>query len=417
MARYHYLGALQSNLGKALQYVAEYKDTGEWLALLDWGYASLKNSARDEWLGWSKEYKTKWLKYVVTNTRFLILPGTNKPRHLASQVLSLNTARLSTDWSRYHGHHVFLAETFVDVSRFRGTCYLAANWLDVGITKGFGRSNTHYVEHGDKKRVLVYELHRNARKVLGSETTFPHRLIMAAETKRMSAIDLNRLPVVGEGGLIEALSEVYDERSKHGKRYKLSSILALTVCAVLTGIDSFQGIMEFGLLLPEPLRILLGFRRGDIPNDETFRVAINRVDVKNFDRITGDWLCKNAPSLRGQAIAVDGKTMRASRNGDSSAAPHILSVLLHHDGVVIASKAVSEKSNEIPAVREILEPLDIRGAVVTLDAMHTQRETARTIVAEKGADYVMTVKENQPELLEKLQRLPDEAFSPGTGDD
>ncbi len=303
------------------------------------------------------------------------------------------------------------------MSRFRGTCYLAANWLDVGVTKGFARSNTHYVEHGDKKRVLVYELHRNARKVLGSETTFPHRLIMAAETKRMSAIDLNRLPVVGEGGLLEALSEVYDARSRQGKRYKLSSILALTVCAVLTGIDSFQGVMEFGLLLPEPLRILLGFRRGDIPNDETLRVSINRVDVKDFDRVTGDWLCKNVPSLRGKAIAIDGKTMRASRNGDSSVAPHILSVLLHHDGVVIASKAVSEKSNEIPAVREILEPLDIRGAVVTLDAMHTQRETARTIVAEKGADYVMTVKENQPELLEKLQRLPDEAFSPSAGDD
>lgn len=109
MERLHYLGAIKSNLGKALQYVIEDGVSGEWLALLDWGYGSLKNSARDAWIGWDKELRDARLKYVVTNTRFLILPEGRKHKHLASQVLSLVTKRLSDDWARYHGHHVLVA--------------------------------------------------------------------------------------------------------------------------------------------------------------------------------------------------------------------------------------------------------------------------------------------------------------------
>lgn len=131
MGKYHYLGALSSNLGKALQYVAEDSETEEWYALLDWGYGSLKNPSREKWIGWDPELKDRRLKYVVTNTRFLILPGMPKQKNLASQVLSKNTKILSADWARYHGHHVLLAETFVDISRFEGTCYKAAK-LQIG---------------------------------------------------------------------------------------------------------------------------------------------------------------------------------------------------------------------------------------------------------------------------------------------
>jgi hypothetical protein len=409
MERYHYIGALRSNLGKALQYVAEDSETGEWYGLLDWGYGSLKNPSRESWLGWDRELKDRRLKYIVTNTRFLILPGMPRHRNLASQILSKNVKRLSADWARYHGHHLLLAETFVDISRFAGTCYKAANWLEIGLTKGFGRSNKKYIEHKETKKVLVYPLYPKAREILSSKQ-FPNKLLMP-EFPLMNNIDLNRLPLLGKDSLFEVLSKVEDPRQKKGIRYKLESILALTLCAVLTGIDGFRGIHEFGRALPLEMRMKLRFRKGITPDEETIRILLNQVDARNFDRLVSDWLSRNVPKYKGRAIAIDGKTMRATRKEDGSQS-HILSAVLHNDGITLGSIEVPAKSNEIPSVPELLEPLDVRGDLITLDAMHTQRNTAEFIVKDKHAHYLMTVKENQGDLLRKLERLPDESFSP-----
>jgi hypothetical protein len=409
MDRLHYLGAVQSNLGKALQYVVEDSSSGEWLALMDWGYGSLKNSGRDEWIGWDKELREARLKYVVTNTRFLILPEGRKHKCLASQVLSLATRRLSDDWARYHGHHVLVAETYVDIKRFAGTCYRAANWVDVGLTQGFARSNKRYIEHGERKRIFVYPLVHNARKILCS-TGVPHMLIASRQDK-FGMIDVDRLPLVGQGGLLDALEQVKDGRFRRGVRYKLSSILAVTVCSVLCGIDSFRGIAEYAANLPLEVRKRFGFRRGKAPDEETIRKTLNKIDAAQFDSVTREWIRTRCPSLKGKVLAIDGKTMRASRVKDGSA-PHILSVVLHHDGIALATIKVGDKTNEIPVAQQVLEELPLDRSIVTLDALHTQKETARIIVTKKRSDYLMTVKDNQEELLEKIQRLPEEAFSP-----
>lgn len=409
MERHHYLGALSSNLGKALQYVAEDSESGDWYALLDWGYGSLKNPRREAWLGWDKASKDARLKYVVTNTRFLILPGMPRVKNLASQVLGLNVKRLSDDWARYHGHHVVLGETFVDISRFKGTCYKAANWIELGLTDGFARSNKKYIEHGEQKKVFVYPLYRNAKEILSSKQ-FPNRLLMP-EFPAMTNIDLNQLPLIGKDGLFEVLGLVNDTRCKRGVRYKLQSILALTLCAVLTGIDSFRGIFEFGRALPLDMRIKLGFRKGISPDEETIRLNLNRIDALHFDQVVSAWLERNAPKYKGRAIAIDGKTMRATSTQEGKQT-HILSAVLHHDGITLGTVAIPDKTNEIPMVETLLNPLSIEGNIVTLDALHTQRKTAEYIVSKKHAHYMMTVKDNQQELLEKLNRLPDESFSP-----
>jgi predicted transposase YbfD/YdcC len=409
MERLHYLGAIKSNLGKALQYVIEDGVSGEWLALLDWGYGSLKNSARDAWIGWDKELRDARLKYVVTNTRFLILPEGRKHKCLASQVLSLVTKRLSDDWARYHGHHILVAETFVDIQRFAGTCYRAANWIDVGLTQGFARSNKRYIEHGERKRVFVYPLIRNAREILCS-TGVPHMMI-ASRQEKFGIVDVNRLPLVGAGGLLDALSHVRDGRFRRGVRYKLPSILAATVCAVLCGIDSFRGIAEYAANLPLEVRKRFGFRRGKAPDEETVRRTLNMIDATQLDSVMREWISTRCPSLKGKILAIDGKSMRASRT-DNGRAPHILSVVLHHDGIALTSLKVDDKTNEIPVAQQVLKELPLTCSIVTLDALHTQKETARIIVQEKHSDYLMTVKDNQQELLEKIQRLPDEAFSP-----
>ena len=94
----------------------------EWVALLGWGSAALKSSPRDTWIGWSSEQRMRRLKYVVNNSRFLVLPGIHV-RNLASRTLSLNVKRLSSDWQAIYGHSLLLGETFVDQSLCAGTCY------------------------------------------------------------------------------------------------------------------------------------------------------------------------------------------------------------------------------------------------------------------------------------------------------
>jgi hypothetical protein len=140
MQKHHYLG-LRGLVGKTLRYVAVYGS--RWLALMGWQGDALKCQARDEWIGWSPVLQYQRLHFIANNTRFLILPGV-RVMHLASRVLALNLRRLSRDWEAVHGHPVLLAETFVDLSRFKGACYRAANWVEVGKTGGYGKSGQRY---------------------------------------------------------------------------------------------------------------------------------------------------------------------------------------------------------------------------------------------------------------------------------
>jgi len=155
MQWYHYLG-FERSVGESLCYAALVGN--ELVALLEWGAAVLHNGPRDRWLGWDRDQKARRLAWVVNNRRFLILPWIRKA-HLASQVLGANLRRLSRDWEAAYGHQVYLAETFVDSGRFRGTCYRASNWQYVGQTGGFSRTRTGFVANHCPKAVFVYELH------------------------------------------------------------------------------------------------------------------------------------------------------------------------------------------------------------------------------------------------------------------
>ena len=108
---------------------------------------------------------------------------------------------------------------------------------------------------------------------------------------------------------------------------------------------------------------------------------------------------------------MDGKALRRAHDS-GEAATHLLSAILHQEGVVVAQREVGAKTNEIPELPRLLEPLPIAGAVVTADAIHTQRETARYLVESKKADYVFTVQENQPTLRQDIADLDFKAFPP-----
>jgi len=204
MRKHHYLG-LQHIVGESLWYVATSNE--EWVALIGWGAAALKCGVRDRWIGWERELQWRRLHLVANNARFLILPGWNQP-NVASRLLALNLKRLSQDWEVCHGHPILLAETFVDGARFRGTCYRAAGWQILGQTRGFGKRNQRYWYHGQPKLVLVRPLSVDAPARLVAPFLPPLR----TSTKELGMIDVNRLPLEGEGGLIDVLKSVVDPR-------------------------------------------------------------------------------------------------------------------------------------------------------------------------------------------------------------
>jgi hypothetical protein len=167
MGRYHYLGD-KPWVGEHLFYAAFLE--GELVALVGWAAAVLHAPLRERFIGWDEAAKRRSLRLVASNVRFLVLPWVRVP-HLASKVLGRTLRRLSADWQQRWGHPVLLAESFVDTSRFRGTCYRAANWRYLGMTAGrVRRGNAYLRAQTGPKALYVYELHRHARRRLREGT-------------------------------------------------------------------------------------------------------------------------------------------------------------------------------------------------------------------------------------------------------
>ena len=405
MREHHYLG-FRTLPGKSIRYVAEFE--GDWLALLGWGSSAFKFGARDRWIGWTREQQWRRLQFVACNKRFLILPGCHIP-NLASRVLSLNLKRLYRDWEMFHGHPVLLAETFVDPSRFAGVCYRAAGWVPLGMSRGFGYNGGRYFHHGEPKTIFVYPLVKNAQSLLSSAFLPPE-----LQKGRCVLVDLNSVQLEGTGGLLDVLGKVKDPRKRRGIRHAQLSILVVAACACLSGVRSFVAMAQWAADLSQPLLKRLGCRwdfnqaKYVPPSEPTLRRTLQSIDADDVDNRIGAWL---ASQSKGDGLAVDGKTLRGSR-GAHEKAVHLMSALLHQEGVVVSQKAVPDKTNEITAMKPLLEPLDLTGKVVTADAMHAQTEHARYIVEEKKADYLFTVKANQPGLLADIQHLDNEDFFP-----
>ena len=162
---YHYLGRPKL-VGEHLRYLV-YLD-GQVVACQAWASAAFKVKSRDEYIGWDPKTRKQRLHLVVNNVRFLILPWI-RVKHLASKILGLNLKRLRDDWQNAYSHPICLAETFVDTSRFQGTCYKAANWHYAGQTKGSGKKGNDYQYHGQSKAVYLYPLDRRFKRELNDD--------------------------------------------------------------------------------------------------------------------------------------------------------------------------------------------------------------------------------------------------------
>ena len=199
-------------------------------------------------------------------------------------------------------------------------------------------------------------------------------------------------------GFLDQMRVVPDHRIAGMVTYPLDEILLATLAGVVCGADDWEGVEEIATGGLNWLRGFLPFANG-IPTAQTLRKVFRLLDAQALERGFAAW----AASMRAAAravIAIDGKTLRGSKtSSDGKGALHLVSAYATEAGLVLAQCAVDGKSNEITAIPELLDMLNLKGAIVSIDAMGTQKEIAQRIV-DKGADYVLALKGNQPSLHE-----------------
>ena len=203
-----------------------------------------------------------------------------------------------------------------------------------------------------------------------------------------------------------------DPRVDRTKHHELMDILIIALCAAIAGADGWVQVEEFGLAKLEFFRSFLKLPNG-IPSHNTFGRVFEMLDSQALERCLLNWSAALSEDLAGEVVALDGKTLRRSLDRRAGQNPlHLVSAWAAESGLVLGQLATDTKSNEITAIPQLVQMLDLKGATVTIDALGCQKEIARQIV-EKQADYVLAVKENQPKLYEDVPRILAEAQNPG----
>jgi predicted transposase YbfD/YdcC len=206
--------------------------------------------------------------------------------------------------------------------------------------------------------------------------------------------------------LIEVFADIPDFRKSKGKRHPLSAILSLACCAMLCGYRSYSAIAEWGRNYGTPIAQALGFTH-QTPCAATLNTIFRQLDHEVLEAKLGTWADEVMTSVPAadaapeEAIAVDGKTLRGSKK-QGAPGTHLLSVVGHRLGLTLTQQAVDAKTNEIKAIETLLEQIVLKGRILTMDALLTQRQVAQTIV-DQGGDYVMIVKNNQPQLRADIE--------------
>ncbi len=222
----------------------------------------------------------------------------------------------------------------------------------------------------------------------------------------------------GRGALAEYLDQVVDYRSRQGLRYELGFLLAVVVAATAcAGHDEVAAQAQWAADAPEWVLTALGAKPDPLtgtitaPSEATLRRALAGVDAADLQRLTAQWAQAAARATRaGDAgggrrlvgVAIDGKSIRGAAAGGNTR-PHLLGAATHDGSIVLAQRQIPDQGSEISELAALVAELDLAGTVVTVDALHTQRATAEHLVSVKGADYLMTIKANQPTLLAAAQ--------------
>jgi hypothetical protein len=398
MGQHHYLGAGRP-VGDYLRQIVERE--GQPMALLVWGPACYALKDRDLWISWSAPQRVERLKLIVQNRRFLLLHPKSQAPQLASQTLSAALRELPDQWRNRFGYRPLLAESFTDPEAYAGTCYKASNWEAVGTTAGYSRHRADfYVPNQRPKRLWLRELVCGARQQL--------RAVEVPEACRggLTLCPSGVLPVSTPqmDSLLDVFRQAPDPRDTNTV-YRIGPVLTLIAMALLAGRREIAEIVRFATTLTPAQRRRLALPRKvgtqrfyKVPGYGVFYQVLTRMDPEPFAQLLSDWLGRQAGSLP-QALALDGKMIRNHIG--------LLSLAQHEDGAPQAVAVYDQKEGtercELSAATGLIKRLpQLDDKIVTADPLHCQRHTARLIV-EKGGEYLLQIKGNQPKLYKQAQ--------------
>jgi hypothetical protein len=400
LADKHYLGAGRS-VGDYLRQVIEVD--GQAVALLVWGPACYALKDRDQWIGWSTVQRLERLKLVVQNRRFLLLSEKGQSPNLASQAMGAALRALPGQWQERFGYRPLLAESFTDPEAYAGTCYKASNWEAVGKSAGHSRHRADfYVPNDRPKKLWCKPLGPHGREHL-SGLELPQDCLAGLLTAPSGTLPIKAGQI---GSLMEVFRRAPDPRGSN-TTYRAFSVLTIIAMALLAGRREIAEIARFATTLSQAQRrrLVLPRKPGtkafwQVPGYGVFYQVLTRMDPEAFARILTQWLQGQVGSLPG-ALALDGKMIRDQIG--------LLTLAQHEDGAPVAVAVYDQKEGtercELSAASALLKELPaLDGKMITADALHCQREHAATIV-EKGGDYLLQIKANQPKLLERAQAL------------
>lgn len=210
--------------------------------------------------------------------------------------------------------------------------------------------------------------------------------------------------------IIDHFKDIEDPRVERTKAHLLLDIIVITICAVISGAEGWVSIAKYGEAKHECLKKFLELPNG-IPSHDTFARVFARIDPEQFQRSFLNWIQSIERVTEKEVVAIDGKTLRRSYDTKTEkSAIHMISAWANSSGLVLGQRKVDDKSNEITAIPELLTVLELKGSIVTIDAMGCQKEIVSQI-KEKEADYVIAVKKNQPTLYENIKNTFTQAIA------
>ena len=312
--------------GKALRHVAVVGDL--WLALIGWQAGAFKVGVRDRWIGWSREQRFARLHLIANNARFTVLPPGRVP-NLASRVLGLSLRRLSRDMEEIHGYPVYVAESFVDRSRFSGACYRASNWRPLGFTRGFSRipgGPPRWRFNGQPKEVLIFELADDSAAHLCGDTA-PGGGRIDETAAPMSAPALHSLH--------DFFLAIPDFRHARGKRYCLACIITIAVAARLAG---YRGVVAAVCRASRQEQQAVGAfwspsRQCYTPPAATTFHYILAALPDALDQAIRGWSTQHTTASAG--VALDGKDVRGASRQIEGEQRMMVAAIEHGSGLVL----------------------------------------------------------------------------------
>lgn len=360
--------------------------------LLVWGPARYALQDRDRWPGWSAPQRVERLKLVVQNRRFLVLVDKQAAPNLASQTLAAALRALPEHRQQTFGYRPLPAESFTDSEAHAAICYQACNREAAGFSAGYSRHCADFFGANERpKRLWLFALDARARAHLRA-LEVPAGVLPVGQPQLLS--------------LFEVLQKAPDPRAKN-TRFRIGAVLTLVAMALLAGRREIAVIVRFAQTLHPRQRRLLGLtvRKGtqafyEVPGYRVFYPVLGRLDHGKFAALLSDGLLAHAGMLP-QALAMDGKMIRDHLG--------LLTLAQHEDGAPQAVAVYDPKEGtarcEQVVATALLEKLPaLDGKLITADALHCQKASARVVV-EKGGEYLFQVKGNQPGLLAQAQTL------------